>query len=139
MATRSASPAAPLFAGLYYWKWDESRNLSKHVLAPFFATKRSDYEKYDWTLNYYSYESEYRKELDVYPFYGEKTLKDGYDGNVTESTWILWPLYSKSETRNPKGELLRRKKRFAFFTNELDSKGRRVFSILGHVVREKVN
>ena len=117
----------------------EKRNaLIRHTLIPFFSTQKSNYENYTWCMNYYSRHTENQNELKFYPFFGTEDKKLSKN-RKREKFWLMWPFYSREVVTDAKGDTLSSKKRFLVFSNNKYKNGTRTFSILGFVIREKVN
>ena len=122
----------------YLYKYDERRELTRHTVLPFYSTQKSKSEDYTWCLNYYSKKTKRSDELKFYPFFGIEHEKM-YGGRKKEDFWVMWPFYSKETVTDKTGEVVSSKKRFLIFSNDKEEDGTRTFSILGFVIREKVN
>jgi hypothetical protein len=123
----------------YYHEWCDERNYSKHIFAPFFATKTSKEESYTWLLNYYKYQSENKSTLNVFPFYGV-TEEVNYQRETTkESMWVVWPFYARERKSGNDGKVIAKNNRFLIFSNNLERSGKRTFSIFGKVITERMN
>lgn len=123
----------------YYHEWCDEKNYSKHVFAPFFATKTSNEESYTWLLNYYNYKSESKSTLNIFPFYGATEEVDYQRETTKESMWIVWPFYSREREIGNNGKVIAKNNRFLIFSNDLGRSGKRTFSVLGQVISERMN
>ena len=97
-----------------------------------FAAERTKF----WLLNYYSEKSPKQVKTTLFPFFST-SKRENANGHVDDFS-VLWPLYSKKTYKDLRGNITGTDKQFLVFRNK-NINGRRIFSILGCVIREAVN
>jgi len=123
---------------LYEYLSEPSKELQRYSVYPFGSVQNSPEKSFVWLLNYYSSLSPTGRSLKVYPFFGVENKKL-QEKRTYNKFWLMWPFYSREEVINAEGEVLSSKKEFLIFSNEKRMSGKRTFSILGFVVRERLD
>jgi len=117
---------------------EPSKELQRYSVYPFGSVQNSPEKSFVWLLNYYSSLTPEGNSLSLYPFFGVENKKI-QEERTYNKFWVMWPLYSKEEVVNKNGKVLSSKKQFLIFTNEKRMSGKRTFSILGFIVRERMD